>query len=261
MAFNRDELRTRGVALPPVIRDIGGRRVIMPVDPDSAGTWLAVNDAGVILGLLNVNLLGTVGLSSVQCPGLWAACGFAQAHDEPAPPAVPTGAQSRERLQTRGGIIPSLIDAGDAEAAAATAGRIDPALYPPFRLVIVDRRRVHQVVSDGSSLRVDGPWSADEPRVFASSGLGDHLVEGPRRELFEAMVVPHPQDAAAQDAYHRHRWPDRPHLSVNMDRPDARTVSRAAVELTHDRVTMSYHADPGDTGPGVVVELPLRRRA
>ena len=56
LACNRDELRTRPAALPPIIRTFGNRKAIMPVDPISNGTWIAVNDAGIAATLLNVNL-------------------------------------------------------------------------------------------------------------------------------------------------------------------------------------------------------------
>ena len=55
LAFNRDEQRTRPAALPPQVRQFGGRTALMPVDPVSDGTWLAVNDAGLVLALHNVN--------------------------------------------------------------------------------------------------------------------------------------------------------------------------------------------------------------
>ena len=55
MACNRDELLTRGAALAPSIRLPGERRVTMPVDPDSGGTWIAASDAGLVFTLLNVN--------------------------------------------------------------------------------------------------------------------------------------------------------------------------------------------------------------
>ena len=56
---------------------------------------------------------------------------------------------------------------------------------------------------------------------------------------------------AQQDAYHRHFWPDRRHLSVCMRRPDARTVSYTLVEHDGDAVRMLYHAGPPDQTDGV----------
>jgi hypothetical protein len=55
IAFNRDESRTRPAGLPPSLQRIGSRAAVMPTDPLSGGTWLAVNDAGLALAVLNVN--------------------------------------------------------------------------------------------------------------------------------------------------------------------------------------------------------------
>lgn len=48
--FNRDELKTRPRALPPELRDGG---FLSPLDPKGGGTWMTVNQHGVIVALLN----------------------------------------------------------------------------------------------------------------------------------------------------------------------------------------------------------------
>ena len=48
---NRDELTTRTPALPPTLWTAGPRRVLMPIDPHSGGTWIAANDAGLVFVL------------------------------------------------------------------------------------------------------------------------------------------------------------------------------------------------------------------
>src|SRR5437762_3718781 len=52
LAMNRDEKRSRSIALPPRIVTVAGCRAIFPREPNG-GTWIAVNDAGVCLALLN----------------------------------------------------------------------------------------------------------------------------------------------------------------------------------------------------------------
>src|SRR5258706_16330648 len=52
LGMNRDEQRTRAKGLPPAKRKIGGRQVIYPSEP-SGGTWIALNDHGATLALLN----------------------------------------------------------------------------------------------------------------------------------------------------------------------------------------------------------------
>jgi hypothetical protein len=224
LAANRDEQRTRPPAPPPVERTAAdpsgfGRRAVMPVDPASGGTWIAVTDAGLALTVLNVNLPGYA-------------------------PAGP--------VASRGMIVPLLAGFASLPDAAAVAAGIDPRAYPPFRLVLCDARGWAEVRSDGRSLASRWADHSDGPAMFTSSGLGDHLVEGPRRELFEEMFRGAGRSAddlpARQDAFHRHAWADRRHLSVCMSRADARTVSHTIIETDAEArtATLTYFPDAPD---------------
>ncbi|ADE54945.1 NRDE family protein [Coraliomargarita akajimensis] len=51
--FNRDEKRTRSRGLPPRIVESDGTRILMPLDPDAGGSWIGVNQHGLIVALLN----------------------------------------------------------------------------------------------------------------------------------------------------------------------------------------------------------------
>jgi hypothetical protein len=209
VAVNRDELVTRAAALPPVVRRFGDRRAVMPVDPVSDGTWVAATDAGLVIALLNYN---PPGRGNVAAPG------------------------------SRGVIIPMLLGQASARAAAAVAMSLSPESFGPFRLVVLDRETLAQVTSDGSELGLRLLDVRREAVVFTSSGLGDHLVEGPRTELFRRMMD-RGASADVQDEFHRHQWVDRPHLSVRMRRADARTVSTTVVEAGPDGIRMSYRAE------------------
>ena len=52
---NRDEKHHRLPALPPLSCVHRGMQYVAPVDGDAGGTWLAVNEAGLTLCLLNGN--------------------------------------------------------------------------------------------------------------------------------------------------------------------------------------------------------------
>lgn len=53
LAMNRDEKLTRPTGLPPALRILqNNRRVVCPSEP-GGGTWIALNDAGVTLALIN----------------------------------------------------------------------------------------------------------------------------------------------------------------------------------------------------------------
>jgi hypothetical protein len=227
LACNRDELRSRPAALPPQLQQFGSRRALLPIDLTSGGTWVAVNDAGLALTLLNVN----------------ASSG---------PTVSPTAPLSR------GKVIPALLHADTPSAAVVAALALNPACYAPFRLVLVSRHEGLEVHSDGTRIRRVGRIDLTRPRLFTSSGLGDEVVEGPRRQLF-AELFDRPGDrVAVQDAFHRHRWPDRSHLSVCMDREDAHTVSHTVVSIGPDAVTLTYHpAAPDRAAEGVALTLPI----
>jgi uncharacterized protein with NRDE domain len=215
LACNRDERRSRPEAFPPRVVRAGARRAAGPVDAAAGGTWVAVTDAGLALALLNVN--SGSGVASGHAP-----------------------------LRSRGTIIPDLLDCGTLAEALARAAAFDPALHAPFRLVLADRRQFAELRSDGRRTDAAPPADLVSSMLFTSSGLGDELVEAPRRELFRATFASGANRVAAQDAFHRYHWPDRPHLSVCMRREDARTVSHTVVSITPARATLTYHPDAPD---------------
>jgi hypothetical protein len=225
LAFNRDELNTRPAALPPRVYPFGRHRAILPIDPAGGGTWIAVSDAGLALALLNVNSTQQMGPNIAQ--------------------------------QSRGSIIPALLGCNSQATAAQAVLALDPAAYAPFRLVVVDHTGLVELRCDGRDLDLGPHTSLASPLLFTSSGLGDALVEGPRRRSFDRYFA-HPYGLfARQDAYHRSSWSDRPEVSVCMRRDDARTVSHTVVTLRADRVSLAYHGDAPDVPAGLFpIDLP-----
>ena len=179
----------------------------MPIDPHSGGTWIAANDAGLVFVLLNVN----------------------------------DGAPARAGEVSRGTIIPTLVGCATVSCALAQAQRIRTDLFAPFRLLIADRREVADCWPHGTRIR----HRRSDLRgaiLRTSSGLGDEVVARPRRTLFHRIVTDACDARAAQDRYHRHQWPDREAISVNMRRHDAATVSRTVVEVREGSVRLAYQA-------------------
>jgi hypothetical protein len=215
LACNRDEQRSRPAALPPRVRRFGRRRAVLPVDPVSGGTWVAVSDAGLAAALLNVN-------------------------------AERGGAARGSPTRSRGSVIPSLLGCDTLTQAVSRATSLDAAAYAPFRLVLADREGWAELRSDGDEVRLLRRRPAAGPALFTSSGLGDRLVEGPRQALFAELFDRPGDPVARQDRFHRHRWHGLPHLSVCMSRADARTVSHTVVTMGWDAVTLTYHPDAPD---------------
>ncbi len=210
---NRDERRTRPEAMPPHVFVVGDRRAVMPIDPESGGTWIGVNDAGLALCLLNATLH----------PG-------SQAPD------------GKDPKRSRGEIVPGLLGSGDMDSAVAGLAQLDPASYPPFRLLIAEIGRSVVLASNGSRLGVQLHAWGRRPLMLTSSGLGDHIVETPRRDAFHEFFDDSGEWLLAQDRFHNHTWPGRAHLGVLMSRPDARTVSRTTIEFRPGAVSMTYAA-------------------
>src|SRR5260221_5464470 len=52
LAMNRDEKLTRVAGLPPELFEVRGRVVLCPSEP-CGGTWIALNDTGATLALIN----------------------------------------------------------------------------------------------------------------------------------------------------------------------------------------------------------------
>lgn len=226
---NRDESPRRPAAHLPERRRFGAHEAIMPVDPISDGTWIAASSAGLGFALLNHHPLGSA-------------------------PRPKRGEVSR------GTIIPGLLSCDTLDEALVRIGRLDVSRIDPFRLVALDARNGWEFRWNGKDLPSTRPFRLSEgPRVFASSGLGDERVEIPRTELFEEWTRSGDWSPERQDAFHRHAWPDRRHLSVCMRRPEALTVSYTAIDWFEEGVRMSYHPAPPDAPVApCVVDLPFR---
>lgn len=215
LMINRDELLTRPAARPPSLLELeSGRRALCPTDARAGGTWIALNDSGLMLALLNGN-------------------------PRPMPPLPP-----KSQLRSRGLIIPALIDVSSPADALAKLDGIELARVAPFRLVAAASDAILDAVWDRAGLRIAEREMM--PTCFVSSGLGDHRVP-PRIDLFNEWTGGQPWTAAAQDEFHRHRWPDRPEVSVMMCREGARTVSITTIEAPFDAPpTMRYADDAGE---------------
>lgn len=218
--MNRDERRLRMAATPPMTFTRGVTRAVWPVDQQAGGTWIAANDAGLVLALMNAN------------PGTQSA-------------PRPAGGASR------GMVIPALISARSLdELEPRLTAYLAAAPSPePFTLVAIAMKGV-LTLSPGVAPRRGGD-------LWSSSALGDGHVEAPRRALFDRLLASSASAWTAQDRLHQHAWPDRRHLSVLMSRADACTVSRTEVVISADRAQMRYAVLIDGWPAGVSVAAPM----
>lgn len=206
---NRDELRSRPPASAPLVYRGATTTSIWPVDPISHGTWIGVNDAGLVLVLLN---------------------------RKGGPACVPGSAR-----ESRGTIIPSLLDKSTVESAVDAAVRFTPSRFAPHTLVALQQRRGVSITIAGSRPMVRF-HDLSRPHLFTSSSLGDDLAVLWRGPLFVKLVEQSVNVSGGQAAFHYHRWSALPEISVRMARADATTVSVTTVDVRSDRTQMHYDA-------------------
>lgn len=204
--FNRDELRTRAHGLPPrTLTTDSGKRILMPLDPDAGGTWIGVNEFGLIVAVLN------------NYPH----------HQNPL-----TDQRSRGQL-----VVDLLTETDSARSCMEALDRLSPEIYRGFLLFAMDRQGEPLARSwDGESLAqlplggVGGLHTLttssvrhEDCRDFRNSLLGD-----PRRErnlLSEKHSYYHLEDSA---------------LGPVMVREDAATDSITEISLQRNEARMQF---------------------
>jgi hypothetical protein len=221
--FNRDERLTRSTAHPPVVRRLGERCAMFPIDPDGGGSWIGANDSGLVAMLLNRNDVRAT--------------------------------SSQVRRLSRGTIVIGLLEHATLDSASAAVSRLAVELFEPFFIVLVQDRRLRAISS--SDLHRAADVTLERPIMFATSSLGDELVSQPRQELFASLVLQRRDRATGQETFHKHQWTSRPEVSVLMRRKDAATVSRTTIDVDGQAVRMRYE-DLGITSRTEAVSSVLR---
>src|SRR5262245_17944027 len=176
---NRDERLDRAAALPPAIHTCGSRAATMPIDPEGGGSWIGVNDAGLVAAMLN---------RSPERRALHH-CG---------------SDGGRAFQASRGSIVPIALRCESLTDAVESVCRLDATQYRPFRLVLVQNDRI-ALIAGNTREPVHAAGTLDGPCMFTSSSLGDVLVETPRRRLFEWLMNDADDRVCGQALFHRHQ--------------------------------------------------------
>jgi len=133
LAANRDELADRP-SRPPGRHWPDRAEVVAGLDLEAGGSWLGINDYGVVAGVLNRP--GTLGPAAGK--------------------------------RSRGELVLEALDHADAAAAAAALRDLDPNAYRPFNLIIADNRDAfwlrHAGALPGFAFRtIGGAWREISP--------------------------------------------------------------------------------------------------
>jgi hypothetical protein len=210
VVVNRDERRSRQTAVPPVVREVDVVRVVMPIDPDGGGTWIAATDRGLVFAVLNGPATSDAGA------------------EVPRP--------------SRGLLIPALVSCLSIDEVWDRLSTIEWGADRPWRLVVVTSAALLEAEPRGADL-----WRRLRPLperfMVTSSSFDEARARAMRRELFDEIVAA--PDVAAQRRFHEHQWPDRPEFGVVMERDEARTVSRTSVSVAAGHLSLAYDALDG----------------
>lgn len=216
LLFNRDELRARGPEIAPAeARTDSGVRYIAPTDSDAGGTWIAANEHGVSVALLN---------------------GYAESR----------GPQ-RSGWTSRGALVRSLADMRTAEELWR---RMSPRRLRAFRPSVVVALGLGErpLMARWDGLGVSFDPRADLALPITSSSYEQSEVQRFRRALYarevgggQAPPAAERPSLAALDAYHRWTGPEGSSaLSPCMARADAATRSHCRVEVRRGEVRFQY---------------------
>ncbi len=208
--FNRDELRDREAALPPTARLDAGVGWVAPTDGRAHGTWIGATERGLALALLN------------RSDG-----------------NRPAEAESRGRL------IPTLVDVEDAEHLAARLARHRLERFAPFRLLALWRGAESALIAGWDGERLDFDTADAELGLLCSSGLGDERATAARGAVWERWRSDSPAwEARNHREFHRDHTPEPSAWSVCVHRPEAATVSFTEIELMPGGAELRYRPGP-----------------
>ncbi len=208
VGMNRDEQRSRTLALPPKVHTRDNLLAVYPSEP-SGGTWIAANQSGIVLSLLNWYAVDSRQLTAKQ--------------------------------KSRGDLIPELIFERELFGVTARLRKFDLAGVPPFRLVGISRRQrtVCEWRWDGHNL-VALVFSWTRKHWFSSS-ISDTTAEIHRGATCTAAApTANPRDPFWLDALHRSHCPASGPYSICVHRHDAATVSYTKVSFVTGSLSMAY---------------------
>ena len=207
--MNRDESLARAHGMPPRVMDVGGTRVLCPLDAEHGGTWIGANEHGVVVAVLNGD------------------------------PAMVTGDGP---WRSRGLVALAALAAPSAAAATDVLRATDPSRHRPFTALAVDRLGVASAVeATPAGIR---HRTLALPAILASSSVAHHEAIAARTAHFADWILGADDVDARLAAFHGTHAPQRGPLSVCMHRDDARTVSASCVVVTGDAVTLAHHDGP-----------------
>lgn len=228
LCFNRDERKARGEARGPEVLRREGTRLLAAIDPDGGGTWLAVNEFGLCVFLLNN--YGAISVSSELA------------------------AHPKSR-----GELPLKYAAFGARSRAVEAMERDSFdRYLPFLLAAADSDGADLFSWDGARLEA----VANVDCFLTTSSFRTEEVEAYRKSRYETLRGGAGRlSAAARRELHLGLVHPDPAFNPLMAREESRTRSVSTIEVDDSEVRYSYEVVLGETrGLGKADRISLARR-
>lgn len=212
MAMNRDEKITRGAGEPPEIHELDLARAIYPGD-GSGGTWLAVNDYGITLALLNWN-------------------------------DVPKRAVAQVKMRSRGQVIPALIGSRSLSDLHEVIRVSNFQGMLPFRLIGVFPSEQQIWEWRWDSKRVTVQVHTWESHHWFSSSLSENRAESLRGTVCRnAKREPDAGSVLWLRRLHASHASGPGPFSLCVHRDDVKTLSYSEVVVTPGRIEMAHFRD------------------
>ncbi len=211
VGMNRDEKFTRPTGLPPKRKLLNGHIVISPSEP-GGGTWIAVNDGGVTLALINwYSVSARVGGNAVS----------------------------------RGEVVHAVSPALSPDVAEATLRGLPLQRINPFRLIGVfpaTTRIVEWRWNLKRLVRKNLRWKTQQ---WISSGFDEPTAQRVRGRTFRQARRETSVDSLGWlRRLHQSHSPRSGPFSTCMHRNEATTVSYTEISIVARQITMRYHAGP-----------------
>ena len=200
---NRDEKLTRKPAQEPRLAVRNETRFLAPVDGDFGGTWIATNEFGVSLCLLN----------------------------------GPHG-RSTEATRSRGLLLLDLIPLSSIAAVSTNVQAADLSVYAPFTLAALEPGKPAKVIAwDGSQTKIGE--LAESHFMLTSSSFDTEAVCKSRIEEYVRASKGVVNTDVLLD-FHRSHTPARSAYSTCMHRADAETVSFSRIQVADSQIDFFY---------------------
>lgn len=207
LAMNRDEKLTRPQGQPPKPTIVHNRQVICPSEP-GGGTWIALNDRGVSLALINWYSVAT---------------------------------RVERSAISRGEVVKATCAADNRGTMETILSALPLDRINPFRLIAVfaASRQIRECRWDLKNLELK--TCAWQTQQWISSGFNEPAAQRERSRTFlQALEHKSPDSLSWLRALHGSHSPEKGPFSTCMHRIDAATVSYTQVMVQESKASMSY---------------------